>query len=141
MSEHKRGRLLAFDYGLKQIGVAVGNDLLGTTEPLPILRASNGQPDWNVVSALLAEWQPGLLIVGDPLNMDGSISELTKRARRFARRLQGRFGIDTELVDERLSSFEVKHTQRELGHLGDYRKRPVDSLAAELILTDWLRSR
>ena len=133
-------RLLAFDYGLRQIGVAVGNSLLGTTQPLEVLRARDGQPDWERVQALLAEWHPDLLVVGDPLNMDGSVSELAQRARRFARRLEGRFGIPCTLVDERLSSFAVKQAQRERGHDGDYRARPVDSLAAELILQDWLRS-
>jgi putative Holliday junction resolvase len=134
-------RLLAFDYGLRQIGVAVGNTGLGTTQPLAVLRARDGQPDWQAVQALLDEWQPDLLIVGDPLNMDGSVSELAGRARRFARRLEGRFGIPSTLVDERLSSFAVKQEQREAGHRGDYRARPVDSLAAELILQDWLRAR
>jgi putative Holliday junction resolvase len=132
-------RLLAFDYGLRQIGVAVGNSGLGTTQPLAILRARDGQPDWNAVSKLCEEWQPDLLLVGDPLNMDGSVSELAERARKFARRLQGRLGLPVAMVDERLSSFEVKQQQREAGHRGNYREQPVDSLAAELILGDWLR--
>ena len=118
----------------------MGNGALGTTQPLPILRARDGQPDWTAVAALLEEWQPERLIVGDPLNMDGSVSELAQRARRFAGRLHGRFGIAVDLVDERLSSFAVKEQQREAGHHGDYRRRPVDSLAAELILQDWLRA-
>lgn len=133
-------RLLAFDYGLRQLGVAVGNSALGTTQPLPELRARDGQPDWEALRGLLREWEPDLLIVGDPLNMDGSVSELARRARRFARRLEGRFGIATVLVDERLSSFAVKQEQRDAGHRGDYRAQPVDSLAAELILQDWLRA-
>ena len=139
MPSRTPGRLLAFDFGLKQIGVAVGNVALGTSEPLTILRARDGQPDWDAVARLLYEWQPAQLLVGDPLNMDGSVSELAQRARRFARRLEGRFGLPVALVDERLSSFEVKQQQREAGHAGDYRKRPVDSLAAQLILQDWLR--
>lgn len=134
-------RLMAFDYGLKQIGVAVGNALLATTEPLAIVRAKDGQPNWNTMSELCREWQPDLVLVGDPLNMDGSVSELAQRARKFARRLEGRLGLCVEMVDERLSSFEVKQQQRELGHGGNYHKQPVDSLAAELILQDWLRQR
>lgn len=132
-------RLLAFDYGLRQIGVAVGSTGFGTSEPLPILRARDGQPNWDEVGALLAEWQPNLLLVGDPLNMDGSVSELAERARKFARRLEGRFNIKTEMIDERLSSFEVKQQQKTAGHRGDYTKQPVDSLAAQLLLQDWLR--
>jgi putative Holliday junction resolvase len=131
---------MAFDFGLRQIGVAVGNTLTDTTEPLQILRAREGQPDWDAVSALLQEWQPEALIVGDPLNMDDSVSELAQRARRFGRRLHGRFGLPVFMVDERLSSREVKREQRESGHRGDYRKQPLDSLAAELILRDWFNS-
>lgn len=132
-------RILAFDYGLRQIGVAVGNSGLGTTQPLAILRARDGQPDWDEVGKLCAEWEPDLVLVGDPLNMDGSVSELAERARKFARRLEGRFGLPVAMVDERLSSFEIKQQQREAGHRGNYREQPVDSLAAELILGDWLR--
>ncbi|MFT7287690.1 MAG: putative Holliday junction resolvase [Halieaceae bacterium] len=112
---------------------------MGTTQPLKILRAREGQPDWSEVEKLFREWEPDLLIVGDPLNMDGSVSELAQRARKFSRRLHGRFAVDVALVDERLSSFAVKQEQREAGHSGDYRKQPIDSLAAELILRDWLR--
>jgi putative Holliday junction resolvase len=135
------GRIMAFDYGLSQIGVAVGNALLGTSQALPILRARDGQPDWDRVAALINEWQPDQLVVGDPLNMDGSVSELAERARKFSRRLHGRFGLAVDLVDERLSSFAVKQEQREAGHRGNYREQPIDSLAAELLLQDWLRSR
>lgn len=130
--------VLAFDFGLRQIGVATGNCLLGTTQALPILRAKEGQPDWQAVETLLKEWQPDLLVVGDPLNMDDSVSELAERARKFARRLEGRFGLPVAMVDERLSSFEAKQALRESGHRGDYRKVPADSIAAELILQTWM---
>ncbi len=133
--------VLAFDFGLRQIGVATGNTLLETTQPLPILRAKDGVPDWRALEELVREWQPGLIIVGDPLNMDGSDSELCLRARKFARRLEGRLGVTVEMVDERLSSFEAKQSSRERGHTGDYRKNPVDSQAAELILHTWLAQR
>jgi len=118
--------------------VAVGNTLLGTTTALPILRARDGVPDWDAVTALVDEWAPDLLVVGDPLNMDGSESELCLRARRFARRLHGRFGLPVEMADERLSSREAKSQAREEGHRGDYRKAPVDSRAAQIILEGWL---
>ena len=132
--------VLAFDFGMRQIGVAVGNCLLGTSQPLSILKARDGQPDWEAVSALIAEWGPALLVVGDPLNMDDSVGELAQRARKFARRLEGRFGLPVEMVDERLSSFEAKQAMREAGHRGDYKTAPADSLAAELILRTWLQA-
>lgn len=130
--------MLAFDYGLRQIGVATGNTLLGTTRPLPILRARDGIPDWDDIGALVTEWQPDLLVVGEPLNMDDSPSGLSARANKFARRLHGRLGIAVDMVDERLSSFEAKQLSRERGHKGDYNADPIDSLAAELILQTWL---
>ena len=118
--------------------MALGNTLLSTTQSLSILRAWDGIPDWIEVARLVEEWQPDLLVVGEPLNMDGSGSELSARAQKFARRLHGRLGLQVEMVDERLSSFEVKQEQRAAGHRGNYRQQPVDSLAAELILRDWL---
>jgi putative pre-16S rRNA nuclease len=130
--------VMAFDFGLRQIGVATGNSLLGTTAALPILRAKEGIPQWHELESLVAEWRPDLLVVGNPLNMDGSDSELGTRAAKFARRLHGRLGLEVVLVDERLSSFEAKHEARERGHRGDFKRQPVDSLAAELILRTWL---
>ncbi len=129
---------MAFDFGLRQIGVATGNCLLGTTTALTVLKAKEGIPDWHELESLVAQWRPDLLVVGNPLNMDGSDSALGKRSAKFARRLHGRLGLEVVLVDERLSSFEAKHEARERGHRGDFKRYPVDSLAAELILQTWL---
>jgi putative Holliday junction resolvase len=131
---------MAFDFGLRQIGVAVGNSLLATTQPLAVMRAKEGVPDWQAVAQLIDEWRPDLLVVGDPINMDGSDSELSTRARKFARRLHGRLGLPVAMADERLSSFEAKQLSREQGHRGDYRRHPIDSQAAELVLRSWLHS-
>jgi putative pre-16S rRNA nuclease len=130
--------VLAFDFGLRQIGVATGNTLLGTTQALPILPAREGIPVWQQLEQVIREWAPDLVVVGDPINMDGSDSELAQRARKFARRLEGRFGLKVVLVDERLSSFAAKQEQRELGHKGDFKKQPIDSQAAQIILETWL---
>jgi putative holliday junction resolvase len=129
---------MAFDFGLRQIGVAVGNCLLGTSQPLAVLRAKDGVPEWRALENLINEWRPELLVVGDPLNMDGSDSELCAQAGKFARRLHGRLGLEVAMVDERLSSFEAKYASREQGHRGDFKRQPVDSLAAEIILRTWL---
>ena len=129
---------MAFDYGLSQIGVAIGNRMLGTTQPLAVLRAKNGQPQWRALEDLMKEWRPDLLVVGEPFNMDGTTSELSERANKFGRRLHGRLGLEVAMVDERLSTFEAKQNSREQGHRGDYKRQPVDSLAAELILRTWL---
>jgi len=131
--------VLAFDYGLRQIGVAVGNCLTASTQALPIIKAKDGIPHWPDLEQLLKEWQPDLVVVGDPLNMDGSDGELSERARKFGRRIHGRFGVTVDMTDERLSSFEAKDQQREQGHRGNYKSRPIDSFAAELILQTWMR--
>lgn len=141
MSQVSPKAVMAFDYGLRQIGVAVGNCVLSTTQPLTTLSARDGIPDWSAIAKLIDEWRPDLLVVGEPLNMDGSASELSERANKFARRLQGRFALPVAMADERLSSFEAKEQQRELGHRGDYKARPIDSYAAELILQTWLAER
>ncbi|MEH6580716.1 MAG: Holliday junction resolvase RuvX [Halioglobus sp.] len=131
--------VLAFDYGLRQIGIAVGNCLTATTQPLTIIKAKDGIPQWPELEKLLTEWRPDLLIVGDPLNMDGTDGAMGERARKFARRLHGRFGHKVEMVDERLTSYEAKQDLQDLGHRGDYKASPVDSYAAELILQTWMR--
>ena len=128
---------LAFDFGLKQIGVATGNRQFETSQALPILKAQNGTPDWQQIEAVIQEWRPEVLLVGLPLNMDGSESEMSQRADKFARRLHGRFGLPIETVDERLSSQEAKQILREQGHKGDYLKEPADSISAQLILQTW----
>ncbi len=132
--------LLAFDYGTKNIGVAYGQTLTATAREVSPLKARDGVPDWDKVQALLKEWQPDLVLVGLPLNMDDSESELCTRARKFANRLNGRFGIPVELVDERLSTFAAKGEAAERGHHGNYGQAPIDSIAARLILESWLNS-
>ena len=130
------GMVLAFDYGLRRIGVAVGNALTGTATALPVLPARDGVPDWERIRRLVGEWQPALLLVGLPLNMDGTPSEMSERAARFARRLHGRFGIRCELMDERLSSFEARG--RMAGETG---RTALDSVAACVILEGWFAAR
>ena len=128
--------VLAFDYGVRQIGVAVGQSLTGTATPLAVIRARDGQPAWEEMERLFREWRPSLVLVGLPLNMDGSESEFCARARKFARRIQGRFGMPTKMVDERLSTREAKERG---GRRESYRDSPVDNLAAQVILETWLR--
>lgn len=130
--------LLAFDYGTKNIGVACGQTISGTSSSLAPLKAKDGIPDWSQVEKILGDWQPDLVLVGLPLNMDDSESELSLRARKFANRLHGRFGVKVEMVDERLSSFEAKGEVMSRGGSRDYKHHPVDSIAARLILQTWL---
>lgn len=130
--------LLAFDYGTKNIGVASGTTLASITSELPPLKARDGVPNWDQIKKMLDEHQPDLVLVGLPLNMDNSESELATRARKFGNRLHGRFGVQIEMVDERLSTFEAKGEAFERGYSDDYKNNPVDSIAARLILESWM---
>lgn len=128
---------MAFDFGEINIGVAVGQSLTASARELAPLKASQGQPNWSQVESVLKEWKPKQLVVGLPLNMDDSESELSTRARKFAARLHGRFGLPVAMMDERLSTREAKEEARERGHKGNYGQQPIDSIAARLILESW----
>jgi putative Holliday junction resolvase len=126
---------LAFDFGTRHIGFAVGQTLTGSSRPLAVLRVKDGQPVWPEILKYIDEWQPDLLIVGLPLNANGTESDFCLRARKFAKRLMGRTGHEVIMVDERFSTREAKLKQPS----GNYRTAPVDALAAALILESWLR--
>ncbi len=132
--------LLGFDFGTKSIGVAVGQQLTGTARPLTALKAQEGTPDWGLIEKLISEWQPNYVVVGLPLNMDGTEQPLTARARKFAARLHGRFGVRVELQDERLSTVEARADLFERGGFRALQKGQVDSQSAVIILQDWFES-
>lgn len=130
--------VLAFDFGTRKIGIASGQSVTGSGSPLPAIPCRQQQPDWAAIEAVIREWCPDTLVVGLPLNMDDSESELSTRARRFARQLNGRFNLPVFMVDERLSTREARD------RLGDdYRGGPdarVDSLAAVLMIESFFSS-
>lgn len=130
------GTLLAFDFGLKQIGVACGQSVTGTSSGLTILSAKDGVPDWKQVEKLLQEWRPDLVLVGLPLNMDDTESALSTRARRFARSVAGRFNYPVKMIDERLSSREAKEIYSATHNRG---RTHLDDIAAALILATWFQ--
>lgn len=130
------GTVLAFDFGLKQIGVASGQSITQAGSPLTILSAKNGVPDWRQVEKLVKDWRPDLILVGLPLNMDDSESELSNRARHFARALHSRFNYPIKMVDERLTTREAKNLQSESE---GQRKVHLDDVAAALILDSWFQ--
>ncbi|NIC06343.1 Holliday junction resolvase RuvX [Billgrantia bachuensis] len=144
MSKAGQRLVLAFDFGVRRIGVAVGNELLASARQLEPLPARDGIPDWSLVTRLVEEWQPDLFVVGLPLNMDGTESEMSTRARKFGKRLYGRYGKPCEMVDERGSTREAKAIAREKGLLRpdrSYRDEGVDGIAAVLILESWFARR
>ena len=131
------GPLLGFDFGSKRIGVAIGQTLTASARPLVTLNNRDGAPDWQAIGALIEQWQPVALVVGLPLNMDGSEHEMTRAARRFGNRLAGRYNLPVHHVDERLTSIEAEERLSEMGKR-DYDKGEIDRLAAQSILQTWL---
>lgn len=131
-------RLLAFDFGLKRIGVATGQTLTGTTQMLAPLPARDGIPDWHAIEKLLKEWRPDLLLVGIPLAIDGSELSVTPNARKFMNRLHSRFGVPVQAVDERVTTKEARQQLFDYGGYKTLQSQSVDSLAAELMLQQWL---
>jgi len=130
----KSRTLLGFDYGLQRIGVAVGQELTGTASALTTVRANDGKPDWQAISKLFEQWQPDEVVIGLPLNMDGSESELSRRAQRFGNQLHGRYNLPAHLVDERLTSLQAEEELRGRAH----KKADIDKVAAKIILESWL---
>lgn len=128
------GTLLAFDFGMKRIGVAVGNSIAHTTQPLVTLHGEQNEPRFAAIAALIKEWQPAALVVGLPCNDDGTPHEMTRLCRRFANRLKGRFNLPTILVDERYTSASASAQLTEMGVRGIRQKPLIDQVAAQHIL-------
>jgi putative holliday junction resolvase len=129
---------MAFDFGVRRIGVAVGNTETRNAQRLVTIDAAENDRRFAAISALVCEWQPRLLVVGLPLSLDGSEHDLTARSRRFANQLRGRFGLPVEMVDERFTSVDADASLRAAGDHWKQRKSRVDAAAAELILRDYL---
>jgi putative Holliday junction resolvase len=130
--------LLGFDYGTKHLGIAVGSTATGTARPLDSVTVRKGLPEWAVLDRHIKEWQPGALVVGLPLNMDGSESEMTRAARKFGQRLRARYNLPVHMVDERLTSVDAKNALVEARVPWRNRKARVDRLAARNILQAFL---
>ncbi len=120
--------IMGFDFGTKRIGVAIGQRITATATPLGIIPAKDGKPQWQPLDALIKQWQPAEFVVGLPLNMDGSESDMSLLAEKFARRLHGRFQIPANLCDERLTTFEARSFEQE---------DQLDAIAAKLILESY----
>lgn len=139
--------LLGFDFGTRRIGVAVGQTITASATPLETLISRDERPDWIGIERLVREWSPSAAVVGLPIDMDDTEVDWSPRVHRFARQIEGRFGLTVHLVDERLTSIEASRcmaggrpagSRRRAGVPRD-RRRPVDALAAALILETWLR--
>ena len=133
--------VVAFDFGLKRIGLAAGDTLTATAAPRPAIAVSHSGPDWSVIERELRSLHPRLLVVGAPYNADGTPGSMAPAARRFAAALEKRFGLPVNMVDERWSSLEANEELKARRASGERRKRirreDIDSAAAAVILERW----
>ena len=124
-------QIIAFDYGEKKIGVAVGQTSTNTSSPLQIIFNKDNKTNWISISSLLDEWKPNLILLGKPLNMDGSDSEIMKKVDKFYKELKSIYDADIEFVDERLTTFEAREI------LKDEKHDNVDAHAAKILIDNW----
>lgn len=140
----KRPRtFLGFDFGMKRIGVASGQDITGTTTPLETVRVLDAMPDWASITHMINLWRPAALIVGLPLNLDGTEHRMTHAARDFGTQLKTRYHLPVHMIDERLSSREATQIlaatrKKQPRHHTQTSKQQVDGVAAQVILETWL---
>jgi putative Holliday junction resolvase len=134
---------MGFDFGLRRIGIAVGQTITGNAQALSVIPAKGGIPtDWHLIDKLMKEWLPDIFVVGLPLNMDDTEQTIIQHVKIFARQLEARYQKPVELFDERLSTVEAR--QRVFDH-GGYKalkaKKRLDSVAAQIILESWFSER
>lgn len=130
--------VLGFDFGERRIGVATGQTITRSATPLTTLQAVDNHPDWISIEKLIAEWKPTALVVGIPAHLDGSASDMSKKAERFCRQLEGRFRLPVHRINESLTSFEAEQHLREKKKSTQHNKQEIDRMAAAIILQSWL---
>lgn len=136
--------ILALDFGVKKMGMALGNSLSADAHPFDILAMNNGQPDWDNLLGIIKQWQIDVVVVGLPLNMDGTDSMLSKRASKFSRRLAHRLAenhlpVQVYMYDERLSSYEARAMAWERGWI-KHEREPIDDVSACLLIDGYFNS-
>tara|TARA_B100001769_G_scaffold81574_1_gene61914 strand:+ start:1418 stop:1843 length:426 start_codon:yes stop_codon:yes gene_type:complete len=132
--------VMAFDFGLKHIGIAIGQEITRTASTFYSINATEGHPDWTELDKIITEWKPNLFVVGDPFNMDGTRSKIQDLSDNFSSALNKRYDINIEKTDERLSSREAKERLENL-QIGTRDSSNKHSISAQVILEDWFRSK
>ena len=132
--------VMGIDFGTGSIGFAIGQTLTGTASPIGAVKAKDGTPNWDDIKKLLDEWQPDLVVVGLPLNMDGTEQPMTQKAKKFANRVHGRFGVQVATHDERLSTADAKAHLFDQGGFRNLKKGNVDAQSAVVILESYFES-
>ncbi|NCF61353.1 MAG: Holliday junction resolvase RuvX [Gammaproteobacteria bacterium] len=136
------GYILGFDFGLRRIGIAIGQTTTHTANSLETV-AHGREPDWPSIDRLVKEWKPTICLVGLPLGRDGEETEMSKAARKFGSTLQKRYSLEVHYADERLSSRAAESRFTELRASGDLKRKHasrLDAMAAQIILENWLQS-
>lgn len=126
------GIVIGFDFGLKRIGVAIGQTVTQTASPEAVVNSKDGKPDWDHITKLFEHWQPCAIVVGLPMRLDGTEQALTQPARKFGQRLSGRYNKPVFYIEEQLSSIEAEQRRQKQQHVDDH--------AAQIILENWLES-
>lgn len=134
------GTVLAFDFGERRIGIAVGEHLINSANPLTTIDNESNEVRFAAITQLINEWQPKLLVVGLPLSLNGGETEVTQLCKKFARRLNGRFNLPVIMIDERYSSTEASQLLNETGIKGRAQKAMLDQVAAQTILRSYFDS-
>lgn len=136
MPERLEGIVIGFDFGLKRIGVAMGQTITRTATPETIVTSRDGVPDWAQISQLFEQWKPVAIVVGLPMHLDGTEQPFTQSARKFGQRLHGRYQRPLFFIEEQLSSHEAEQRLKASTKPG----MPLDAHAAQIILENWLNS-
>ena len=131
------GNILSFDFGEKRIGVAIGNNITKTSHPLSTIDTPVNTKRFIAIEKLISQWSPILIVIGFPLNEDGSSSRLTVLVKKFASKIKNKFGIKISLIDERLTSIEAEILLKETDANVKKRKSVIDQVAAQIILTSY----
>ncbi|MBD3611369.1 MAG: Holliday junction resolvase RuvX [Hydrogenovibrio crunogenus] len=131
MTKPIEGVVIGFDFGLKRIGVAIGQTITRTATPEAIVASKDGKPDWEHISRLFEEWKPSAIVVGLPMRLNGEEQALTQPARKFGQRLSGRYQRPVYYIEEQLSSIEAEQRKTKTD-------QPMDDHAAQIILENWL---
>lgn len=135
-----KGIFLGFDFGMSKIGVAIGQNFTKSANPLCIIKAKQGVPDWLEIDKLVADWKVEGLIVGIPFQLEGGEQQISLAARKFARKLYNRYQLPVHLIDERLTTKMAKSELSEQWPITRATFETVDDYAAKLILEAWLRT-
>lgn len=129
--------LVAFDFGMKRIGVAIGQTVTQNARPLDTIQAKDGQPNWQAIDNLFKKWMPEAIVVGIPLNMDGTDQRMSQHARQFAQALRDRYQLPVHEMDERLTTKDAREQLFNHGGFKALQGGQVDRVAAQLILQNW----